>query len=127
MLAIDGEGGAGERGGAERRFVQSRARILETPAIAREHFDISEQMMAEGDGLRRLQMGEARHDAAGFLQRLLGEGELEIGQLRVDVVDRVANVEAEIGRHLIVARARRMQPSGHRADRAPRAATSTFI
>ncbi len=40
-------------------------------AVAGEHLDISEQMMAEGDGLGRLQMREARHHGGGLFVRLL--------------------------------------------------------
>ena len=47
------------------------------PPVARQHLDISETMMAEGDRLRRLQMGEAGHDGRGVTQRLLGERELQ--------------------------------------------------
>src|SRR5665811_1794860 len=48
-------------------------------AIARRHFDIGQQMMAEGHRLRGLQMGETRHHRAGVRQRLLGERALEGG------------------------------------------------
>ena len=52
----------------------SRApRIGEAAAVARDHLDIGEQVMAEGDRLRGLQMREARHHGRGMLQRLLGE------------------------------------------------------
>jgi hypothetical protein len=46
-------------------------------AVAAEHFDIGEQMMAEGDRLGRLQMGEARHDGAGVRRRLVDQGLLQ--------------------------------------------------
>jgi hypothetical protein len=38
------------------------------------------------------------------------------GQRRVDLVDRVTHPELEVGRHLVVARARGMQPSRGRTD-----------
>ena len=72
--------------------------------------------MAKGHGLRRLQMGEARHDGRRLLQRLRRKRELEIGELGDRAVDGVANIEAKIGRDLIVARARRMQSSGGGSD-----------
>ena len=53
---------------------------------------------------------------AGMRERLLGERELKPGEQRVDRVDLVTHIEAEIGRHLIVARSRRMQLAGHRPD-----------
>ena len=47
------------------------ARIGKPAAVARRHLDIGQQMMAERDRLRGLQMGEARHHGAGMLQRAL--------------------------------------------------------
>ena len=73
-------------------------------------------MVPERHRLRGLQMREARHDGRGVLQRLLGERLLIAGERRVDVVDRVAHPELEVGRDLVVARARRMQPPGRRPD-----------
>ena len=72
--------------------------------------------MAEGHGLRRLEMREARHDGRGVF---LGAGEqrnLKSSELFVEVVDGVADIEFEIERHLIVARTRRVKPSRRRAD-----------
>ena len=54
--------------------------------------------------------------APAWTQRLLGERQLQVGELRVERVDRVADPEAEIDRDLVVARARRVQPPGRRAD-----------
>ena len=114
--AIDRERRAGQRGGAERAFVEAGPRIGEAAAVARRHLHIGEQMMAEGHRLRGLQMGEARHHRVGILQRLLGERALIIGERGVKTVDRVAHPEPEVGRHLIVARARGVQPPGRRPD-----------
>ncbi len=72
--------------------------------------------MAERHRLGGLQMGEARHDAPRFLHRALGHGELQIGKLRLERVDLVADIETEVRRHLIIARARRVQAPGGRAD-----------
>ena len=72
--------------------------------------------MAERHGLRGLQMGEAGHDGAGMLHRPLDQRVLEGGQRRIGLIDDVADIEAEIGRDLVVARARGVQPSGGRPD-----------
>ena len=72
-------------------------------------------MMAESHRLRRLQMGEARHHRCGMFERLLGERLLIGGEPGIDPIDRIAYPEPEIGRHLIVARARGVQPPGSRA------------
>ena len=114
--AVERKRRAGKRAGAERAFVEALARIGEAAAVARRHFHISEQMMAERDRLRRLQMGEARHHRGGMRKRLLGERALIIGERLVDAVDGVAHPELEIGRDLIVARTRGMQPPGRRPD-----------
>ncbi len=74
-------------------------------------------MMAEGDRLGRLQMGEAGHRHAGALERARGQRALQLGDPRDQRVDRVAHPEAEIDRDLVVARARGMQtPSGGADD-----------
>ena len=114
--AVEPEGGAGERRRAQRAFIQALARIGEAAAIARRHLHIRQQMMPERHRLRGLQMREARHDGCGMRQRLFGERALIAGQRRVDVVDRVAHPKLEVGRDLVVARARRMQTPGRRPD-----------
>ena len=68
-------------------------------------------MMPEGDGLRGLQMGESRHHGRRMFLGAAGQRMLEGGQRRICYVDRVADIEPEIGRHLIVAGARGVQPS----------------
>ena len=108
--------GAGERAGAERRLVQPLARVGKAGAVARRHLDIGQQVMAEGHRLRGLQMGQAGHHRAGVLQRLLGQRPLEGGERRIERVDLIAHPQAEIGRHLVVARARGVQPPGGGAD-----------
>ncbi len=72
--------------------------------------------MPEGRGLGGLQMGEARHHRAGMGLGLFGQRQLQVGELRVEFVDRIAHPEPEIDRHLVVARARRMQPARRLAD-----------
>ncbi len=66
-------------------------------------------MVAEGDGLGHLQMGEAGHDGLGVSRGFFGERQLQVLQLSVEMVDRVADIEAEIRGDLVIARARRMQ------------------
>ena len=92
------------------------ARIGETPAIAPEHLHIGKEVMAEGHRLRRLQMGEARHDGRGLGERLFGKRALQIGERLVERVDRVAHPELHVERDLVVARARRVQAPGGRPD-----------
>ena len=98
------------------RFVQPLGRVGEAALISPKHLDISEQMMPEGDRLRGLEMGEARHHRSGMLERLGRERELERAKRAVDRADLVPDIEPEIRRHLVVARARGMQLAGHRPD-----------
>ena len=112
-----GKRGAGERRRAERRFVQPPAAIGEAAAVALKHLDIGEEMMAEGDRLRALQMREARHHGVGMRLGLRRPAPTAARGAGASMrVDRVAHPEAEVGRHLVVARARGMQPAGRLAD-----------
>ena len=72
--------------------------------------------MSEGHRLRGLQVRESRHHGRGVFERLFGECPLIGGERGVDAVDRVANQQPEVGRDLIVARARRVQAPGGRPD-----------
>ena len=78
--------------------------------------------MAEGDRLGRLEMGEARHHRARVLQRLVGERELKRGERPVDGSDLVPHIELEIGRDLVVARARGVELARHGPDQLAQAA-----
>ena len=46
-LAVDRKAGAGQRGGAERAFVEPRAGVGEARAVAAQHLVIGHQMVAE--------------------------------------------------------------------------------
>ncbi len=114
--AVDWKGGAGERGGAQRRLVRPLARIRKTAAVARRHLHIGEQVVAEGHGLRGLQMGKARHHRRGMLQGLLRQRLLIAVEGLVDGIDGRAHPQPEIGRDLVIARARGVQPPRGRPD-----------
>ena len=53
---------------------------------------------------------------AACVERLLGQRPLVGRERAVERVDRVAHPEPEVGRHLVVARARGVQPPGRRPD-----------
>ena len=67
-------------------------------------------MMAEGDGLGHLQVREPRHDGVGVLLGQINQGALQIGQQAMQQVNLLAQPQADIGRHLVVAGARGVQP-----------------
>ena len=72
--------------------------------------------MAERHGLGDLEMGEARHHGCRMKLGLADERRLQRLDRAVEPVDGVAHPELEVGRDLIVARARGVQPAGRRAD-----------
>ena len=67
--------------------------------------------------LSLLEVGVAGHDDACRLTRLRGDHTDQVGQIRPQRLDRLLAPQAEIGRHLIVARAAGMELSAGRADR----------
>src|SRR5258708_1109611 len=60
--AIKRKCGRGQRARAERHHRSTRARLLESLAVAAEHLDVGEQMMRQRYRLRALQMSVAGHD-----------------------------------------------------------------
>ena len=62
-------------------------------------------MVAEGHRLRDLQVRKARHDGIGVLFRQVEQGGAQAFQQDQHVVDGGAHVQADVGRHLVVARA----------------------
>ena len=114
--AVDREGGAGKGCRPQRRFIHALPHIRNAAPVPRQHLDISEKMMAEGDGLGHLQMGEARHDGRCMFFGLHRQCQLQVAQLAVEMVADIADIEAEIGRHLVVARTRGVETPGCGAD-----------
>ena len=72
--------------------------------------------MTQGDGLRRLQMGEARHHRFGMGEGLFRQRRLQVTKPDIERVHRVANPQTEIERDLIVAGASGMEASGRFPD-----------
>ncbi len=72
--------------------------------------------MAERHRLRDLEMGEAGHDRRRMLAGARHQRHLQRRQPRAHGIHRVAHPQAEIGRHLIVARARGVEPAGGGTD-----------
>ena len=73
-------------------------------------------MMAEGHRLGHLHMGKARHDGLDMLFRLGEQRPLQCQQALIGALAGGADPKPEIRDHLVVARARGMQPSRRRAD-----------
>jgi hypothetical protein len=115
-VAVDRERSAGKGRRSQRHVVHPLLCIGEAPAVPCRHLDIGQKMMTERHRLRALQMRETRHHRAGVLERLLGQCPLIVGEQPVDVVDARPYPKPEIGRDLVVARARRVQPPGRGPD-----------
>ncbi|MNT64538.1 hypothetical protein D3C72_2024490 [compost metagenome] len=115
-MAVDGKAGAGERRCPDRAFVHVLDRVAHALAVAAEHFDIGHAVVAEGHRLGRLQMGEAGHDGFGMFLGAVEEGGDQAGQRLFGALQLFLDPEAEVERHLVVARARCVQASGGRAD-----------
>ena len=108
-FAVDGVGRPRERRAPERHDVHARPQAVKAVDVAQEHFGVRVEVLPAVDRLRLPKMGEAGHDVFG---RLFGAGK-EHGDERLQGVDGAirgaARVQAEIGRDLVVARARRVQ------------------
>ena len=114
--AVDGEGGSGKGGSPQRAFVHPRAGVDEARPVAAQHLDIGHHVMAPCHGLRGLQVRKARHDPVGPRFGLRQKGLHQRGQAGNGGIALVADPEAEIDRHLIVARPRGVQAACGFAD-----------
>ncbi|MCY1421274.1 hypothetical protein D9M71_369240 [compost metagenome] len=113
---VDGVGGAGQRGAAQRHAVGALAAVDQALVVAAEHFEPGQQVVAEGDRLGGLQVGEAGHDGVGFALGLLQQALLQAGDFGEDDVDLVAQPQADVGGHLVVARTAGVQLLAGDAD-----------
>ena len=116
VFAVDGEGGAGQRGSSQRQPVDAAAGVGQAPGIARQHLHIGQQVVAEGDRLSHLQVGEAGHDRVGMLLGQRQQRFLQCTQQGQDLVGGVTQPQANVGGDLVVARAGRVQALAGVAD-----------
>ena len=61
-------------------------------------------MKAEGHRLRRLQMGEPRHQRSSMLFGAAKQHRLHLGQRGIDRINQLAHPQPEVRCHLVVAR-----------------------
>ncbi len=114
--AVDRVTGARERRRAQRQAVDAAPAVGHAFGVAREHFEVGEQVVAEGDRLRHLQVGETGHHRVGVALGQIQQRSLAGAQAGADAVDGVAQIEAHVGRHLVVAAASRVQALAGVAD-----------
>ena len=115
-FAVDGVGSPRERRAAQRHDVHALSERRKSVKIAQEHLRIRVEVLRAVDGLRLSQMRKSGHD---IFDGLLRAGE-QSGDDRLQRLDRAvggsAGIQAEIGRDLVVARARRVQLLAHLPD-----------
>ena len=115
-VAVDGKRRAGQGGGAERAFVQAPAGVGNAAAVAAEHLDIGEQVVAERHRLCRLEMRVAGHHRVGVLFGPVDQDTLKRPQPAIEAVEGIAHPQPEVGGDLVVAAAGGVQSAGHRPD-----------
>ena len=116
--AVERVGGASQRGRAERVGVGGVASGGEAREVAREHPEVREQVVGEQHGLRVLEVRVAGHHD---VEVLVGRVEQDAAQLDVageELLAEVLGEQADVGGHLVVAGAARVEPAAGRADRA---------
>ena len=116
LHAVDRERRARERGASQRQAVDAFAAVGEPLRVAVEHFEVRHQVVRERHRLRDLHMRVARHDGIGVPVREIEQRTLCCLDKVRNLVDRRAQIQPHVGRHLVVARARGMQPLAGIAD-----------
>src|SRR5438876_1295251 len=77
QLAVEWQGGAGNRAAAERTDVHPLETVLQPFPVACQHFHVSQQMMGEINRLRPLQVGVSGNQKVGVLFAQLDQRVLE--------------------------------------------------
>ena len=107
---------AGQRAGAQRRVVGTRARVGQPQPVPPQHLVPGQQVVAQGHRLRRLQVREARHHGVRLRLGARHQRLLQPQHGGVQLLLRGARVQPQVGRHLVVARAPGVQLLAERAD-----------
>ena len=115
-LAIERVAGAGQRARTERRDVEPRARIGQPATVALGHLDVGEQVMGEQHRLGRLDVGRAGQDGRPVTLGEADQRPLEVDERGIEVVDRPARPQPQVGGDLVVPRAARVESTGQRPD-----------
>ena len=103
--AVDREGGAGERAGAQRQHVGAGGAGGEPLAVALQHEDVGQQMVGQHDGLRALHVGVAGHGRVHGLGGARHQRPLHGPEHLAGARGHLLEVEPLVERDLVVARA----------------------
>jgi len=102
-FAVQRVAGAGQRCRPQGQTVGAMPNLAHAFAVAAEHFDVGQQMVAKTDRLRYLQMGETRQDDVDVALCNMEECRLQFAQQRTDQIYFSAQPQADIGGDLVVA------------------------
>ncbi len=102
-MAIQRIDRARQRGRAERQDIHAPAAVGEPFPVPAQHGVPRHEVMTEGDRLGNLQVSEARHQSIRFALGQIEQAGLQAIQLRGQGVDGVAQIEADVRCHLVVA------------------------
>src|SRR5262249_2237186 len=108
-VAVDGQPGPGQRRGPERQDVDAPAAVGEALAVALELLDVGEEVVRSEDRLGSLQVRVRGDDHVPLALGQAEECALQIPQPVVEVVDRLADPEPDVGDDLVVAAAGSME------------------
>ena len=118
VLTLDGVAGASQGCGAQWRVVETRATVPQAAMVALQHLEPRHHVVAEGDGLGGLQVGEPGHDGVGLALGDVQQGQLQALQRGTDGIDLVAHIQTDVGGHLVIARTPGVQFLARHADAA---------
>ena len=107
---------AGQRAGAERGDRGPRVPVAQPVEVAQQRLHVGEQLMAEGDRLGRLQVGQTRRGRVDVPVGLLDERVGQLDDPRGDPAGVVAQVEPQVGGDLVVAGPAGAQLAAERAE-----------
>ena len=115
-MPVEHHRGTRHRAGAEGHHVQAPEGVGESSVVAREHFHVGEQVMGEEGWLGALQVRVAGHGRLGVARAEFDQRALHPAQRPANFRDFRAQVQAQVERHLIVARAGGVEFRARRAD-----------
>ena len=115
-LHVDRVAGAGDRARAERQRVGLLARRLQPRVIAAQRRGVAQQEVRDEHRHRAAHVRVRRHQRIAGLLGLIGERGDERAQLLLQQRNAAAQIQPQIDRHLLVARAAGVQPAAGIAD-----------
>ena len=107
--AIDRHRRAGQGGRSQGTDVDPPSHVGQALAVTLSHLDVGQQVVGQAEGLGPLQVRVAGDQGVGVALGLVEQGPLQAQQIAVDGIDLAPQPEAQVGAHLVVAGAARVQ------------------